>query len=139
MADLRKAQDRERVLSLAGELLAEHGFDGVTMSDIAERAGVARATVFNYFGSKYALVEELTEAVLDTYRMLLDDALADEETSTPELIRGLYEDMGKGIESERQFFRAIFREIARIRLGLDEGEVAQRANEEAMTRLRRLI
>jgi AcrR family transcriptional regulator len=132
-------RQRRRVLDVAGELLAEHGFDGVTMSDIAERAGVARATVFNYFGSKYALVEELTEEVLDTYRMLLDDALADEERSTPELIRSLYEDMGKGIESERQFFRAIFREIARIRLGLDEGEVAQRANEEAMTRLRRLI
>ena len=40
---------------VAGDLFAEHGFDDVTMADIATAADVARATVFNYFGSKHAL------------------------------------------------------------------------------------
>ena len=47
--------------------------------------------------------------------------------------------MGHGIESQRRFFRGVFREIARIQLGLDEGVVAQRANDEAHARLLRLV
>jgi AcrR family transcriptional regulator len=130
---------RQQVLQVAGELFADHGFDGVTMADIAEAAGVARATVFNYFGSKYAVIEAITETVLVVYREMLDGALADTDTPTPELVRHLYEAMGEGIESQREFFRAIFREIGRIQLGLDEGTVAQQADTEAMTRLLRLV
>lgn len=120
-------------------MFAEHGFDEVTMAEIAAAAGVARATVFNYFGSKHALVEAITERVLDIYRAMLDEALADEATSTPDLLRGLCVDMARGIEDTRRFYRGVFREIARIHLGFDEGSVAQRANDQAMHRLTALI
>ncbi|MGH8978595.1 MAG: TetR/AcrR family transcriptional regulator [Acidimicrobiia bacterium] len=128
-----------RVLDVAIELFAEHGFDDVTMADIAEAAEVARATVFNYFGSKHGLVETVTETVIVFYREMLDEALNDERTRSPDQLRWLYEEMGKGIEAHRRLFRSVFREIARIGLGLDEGSIAQRANEEAITRLRTLI
>jgi len=130
---------RQRVLDVAGGLFADRGFDDVTMAEIAEAAKVARATVFNYFGSKHALVEALTETVLDVFREMLDDALADEAAATPDLIRHLYEQMARGIEMQRRFFRGIFREIARIQLGLDEGLVAQQANDDAQTRLQQLV
>jgi AcrR family transcriptional regulator len=138
MSELRDQQQRQ-VIDVAARLFAEHGFDGVTMSDIAGGAGVARATVFNYFGSKHALIEAITETVLVFYQEMLDEALADDETPTPELIRWLYEEMGKGIESHQRMFRGVFREIARIQLGLDEGSVAQQASAEAVTRLQRVI
>jgi AcrR family transcriptional regulator len=130
---------RRRVLAVAGDLFADHGFDDVTMADIAKAADVARATVFNYFGSKHALIEALTEQVLEVFRDMLDDALADETTPTPDLVRTLFEAMGLGIESERSFFRGVFREIARIQLGFDEGIVAQRATDEAHSRLLQLV
>ncbi len=136
--DARDEQQR-RVLDAAARLFAEHGFDDVTMAEIAAEAEVARATVFNYFGSKHALIEAITEGVLDFYRVMLDDALADEATPTPMLMRKLCDDMAKGIESQRRLFRSVFREIARIQLGLDAGEVSQRANEEARRRLLRLV
>ena len=53
------------------------------MAEIAETADVARATVFNYFGSKHALLEAITETVLDFWATMLDDALADDTTPTP--------------------------------------------------------
>jgi AcrR family transcriptional regulator len=130
---------KQRVLSVAGDLFAEHGFEDVTMADIAVAAGVARATVFNYFGSKYALVEAMTVGVLDAYVALLDAAIADETTPTAALIEGLGEQMGLGIESERAFFRGVFRDIGRVRLGLQEGEAVQAANQQIRDALLRLI
>jgi AcrR family transcriptional regulator len=139
MRSERREAQRTRVRDVASGLFAEHGFDVVTMADIATAAGVARATVFNYFGSKHALVEEITESVFEFYVAMLDAALADDETPTPELVRRLFAEMGAGIETARGFFRGVFREIAKIQLGLDEGSVAQRASDEAKERTLRLL
>jgi AcrR family transcriptional regulator len=130
---------KRHVLSVAGDLFAEHGFEDVTMADIAEAAGVARATVFNYFGSKYALVEAITAGVLDVYIGLLDAALADDTTPAPELLRSLSAQMGQGIEVERAFFRGVFRDIGRVRLGLHEGDEIQAANQRIRASLLKLI
>jgi AcrR family transcriptional regulator len=40
---------REAILSTTAELAAEHGVRSVTMSQIAERAGIGRATLYKYF------------------------------------------------------------------------------------------
>jgi len=134
-----RADARQRVLSVAGDLFAHHGFDDVTMAEIAEAAGVARATVFNYFGSKYALVEAITAGVLGAYRALLDDALDDETTPAPVLLRDMCEQMGKGIEAEREFFRGVFRDLGRVQLGLHEGEQIHGVNDEIRSRVLQLI
>jgi AcrR family transcriptional regulator len=108
------------------------------MAEVAESAGVARATVFNHFGSKHALVEAITEEVLSAYQELLERAIADRETPTAEVVRGLFEFMGVGIEEDRRFHRAVFREIAKLGMGLDEGGPGQRArlaNLDGMTQL----
>jgi AcrR family transcriptional regulator len=49
---------RDRVYAAAIELFIERGFDKTTMDDIAERADVARATVFNHFQRKAAFLDE---------------------------------------------------------------------------------
>lgn len=51
-------QRRARVYAAATELIVEQGFENCTMDDIAERAGVARATVFNLFQRKTAFLDE---------------------------------------------------------------------------------
>jgi AcrR family transcriptional regulator len=129
----------QRVLDSATQLFADRGFDVVTMAEIAAEADVSRATVFNYFGSKHALIEMITEGVLEVWGAMLDEALDDEVTPTPVIVRNLCEVMAKGIESQRPLFRGVFREIARIQLGLDPGEIAQRANTRALARLRALF
>ncbi len=129
---------RSRIQEAAHRLFAERGPDEVTMAEVARAAGVARATVFNHFGSKRALIESMTEGVLDLYFELLQGALADEDRPTSSLIRHLFVVMGFGIESERQFHRAVFRQITRLSLGIDEGgatNAARQRNQDAVVKL----
>jgi AcrR family transcriptional regulator len=54
----RPVPPRERVYAAALELFVEQGFDCTTIDEIAERAGVARATVFYHFKPKTAILDE---------------------------------------------------------------------------------
>lgn len=51
----KKAQTREQIRQTAQSLFAEHGFEAVTIADIANRADVAVQTVFNHFATKEEL------------------------------------------------------------------------------------
>jgi AcrR family transcriptional regulator len=50
----------DRVLAAAADLAAEGRFHTATMDEIAQRAGVSRATVFTRFQSKLGLLEALS-------------------------------------------------------------------------------
>jgi AcrR family transcriptional regulator len=52
---------REHILVIAEELFAEKGFDGTSVRDIAQQAGVNLAMISYYFGSKEKLLESLIE------------------------------------------------------------------------------
>ena len=54
-----KAATRQRILEAAGQLFASNGFDAATTRDIADAAGVASGTVFNYFATKEAILASL--------------------------------------------------------------------------------
>ena len=84
------------------------------------------------------MVDAITAEVLAGYVLLLRHALADREASTPALVRALFEWMGRGIQDNARFYRAIFREIAKISLGLDEGGEAQAQRRAATDLLRQL-
>jgi AcrR family transcriptional regulator len=56
-----KADKREHILTVAEELFGESGFDGASVRDIANRAGVNLAMISYYFGSKEKLLESLIE------------------------------------------------------------------------------
>ncbi|CCP12205.1 HTH-type transcriptional regulator betI [Stenotrophomonas maltophilia SKK35] len=57
----RKAETRQAISDVATELIIRRGFEAVSMSEIAEAAGVSRKTVFNYFASKEDLVFDRDE------------------------------------------------------------------------------
>jgi AcrR family transcriptional regulator len=54
-----KGDKREAIVAAALELFVERGFFGTTVPEIADRAGVGAGTIYRYFDSKEALVNEL--------------------------------------------------------------------------------
>ncbi|MCP2260576.1 transcriptional regulator, TetR family [Streptoalloteichus tenebrarius] len=63
----RSAQRVERMLDACAELIDELGHDGVTTTLIAERAGVAVGSLYQFFPDKRAVVQALTLRNLDRF------------------------------------------------------------------------
>ncbi|MBY6706774.1 MULTISPECIES: TetR/AcrR family transcriptional regulator [unclassified Rhodococcus (in: high G+C Gram-positive bacteria)] len=57
------ARVRERILAAAVRRLELGGFDGVTISSVADEAGVSRPTVYAHFGTRDALVSDALQDV----------------------------------------------------------------------------
>ena len=56
---MRIADKREEIMRAALEIIAEQGFHGAPMAEIAEKAGVAAGTIYRYFENKDVLITEL--------------------------------------------------------------------------------
>lgn len=61
----KKQETRQRILDCARKLFNEKGFDQTTTRDLAENAGIAIGTLFNYFASKETLGMTLVAEALD--------------------------------------------------------------------------
>jgi len=56
---MKMSDKRADVMQAALEIIAEQGFHGAPMAEIAEKAGVAAGTIYRYFENKDVLITEL--------------------------------------------------------------------------------
>jgi len=73
LRERRKQQTRQAISDVATGLFVAHGFDEVTIAQVADAAGVAKMTVTNYFPRKEDLVFDRAEGII---RGLADVAAA---------------------------------------------------------------
>lgn len=59
LRDRKKVRQREALVDAAIRLFEQHGIDATSMDDIAAAVDVSRATVFNYFPYKEAILVEI--------------------------------------------------------------------------------
>jgi AcrR family transcriptional regulator len=52
----RQLARRASILEATRELLSKHGYEGTTIRDVAEQAGVAKGTLYNIYGGKDELI-----------------------------------------------------------------------------------
>ena len=60
-----KAQRRERLIKSAGEVFSEKGYFSANVSDIIQRAGIARGTFYLYFDGKRQVFDSITDTLLE--------------------------------------------------------------------------
>lgn len=91
-----RASSRRMLAEAAGELFLEKTYDGTTVDDIARRAGVSRATFFNYFSSKSDLLWlEVDESLRGFDRLLAEtDPSAPPMTAVLDAVTALADEFG---------------------------------------------
>ena len=61
----KKAESRRRILEAAREVFFRDGFMGANLDEVAEKAGVAKGTLYNYADSKEGLFLQAVEPYRD--------------------------------------------------------------------------
>ena len=93
-APAERLSARQRLLSAAEELFYEEGPNTVGIERVIERAGVAKASLYNTFGSKEELVRSYLEARHDARKARLTEKLARYGTPRERLL-GVFDVMGE--------------------------------------------
>ena len=60
----RKERSKEEIRQAAEELFSQFGADKVSVNDIAHKAGVSQATIYNNFGSKDELLRDYHNTIV---------------------------------------------------------------------------
>jgi AcrR family transcriptional regulator len=107
----RRPERRDEILQAARTLLAERGFDGLTIRDLAQASGVTVQTLYNSFDGKEAIVSEAVEDLVDTR---LGEAAQDGGRGLARLLLTLETPLGI-IESTPGYSREVLRFYARFR------------------------
>src|SRR5215510_14975365 len=103
----KKSKLRGRIFENAIQLFKERGFDEVAMDDIVGQLEISQATFFNYFPSKDAILHQAAEDTVARYRDMLEHEVGS-DIPTAEKIRRLLEAMGRGLQTDKRFYRTLF-------------------------------
>jgi AcrR family transcriptional regulator len=71
LRELKKARTRQLIADTAARLFAEHGYENVSVRDVAREAEVAEATVYNYFQTKEQLVTDRDQQIQERLGTLI--------------------------------------------------------------------
>jgi len=106
MSDTRTSnmeKRRERILEQAQKLLAEGGFDALTLRDLADLSGITVPTIYNLIGNKAEVLKALVMGVFATFETTLQNKLPCPTEQLPALMMATFTAM---VGSDEDAFRA---------------------------------
>jgi AcrR family transcriptional regulator len=107
LRERKKLQQRHRLADVAAALFAEHGYDAVSMSDVARAADVSSQTVYNYFPAKEDLVLDRADEIRARYGRVVRERPAG--TSPASVVRPLVrEDVERFRDADPRMARGEF-------------------------------
>lgn len=132
-----RGEKRPLILQAATEVFAEQGFAAVTVAEIADRAGIGKGTVYEYFSSKddllFAVFEWMNEGIDKRIRDFLDEG-----GTTRERIQHLL-NLGAEITREQVEMQAVSLDFWSASRGTKSEERYNRACLETYRTYRRLV
>jgi AcrR family transcriptional regulator len=132
-----RGEKRPLILRAATEVFAEQGFAAVTVAEIADRAGIGKGTVYEYFTSKdellFAVFEWMNEGISERIRELLDEG-----GSTHERLQRLL-DLGATVTREQVDMQAVVLDFWAASRGTRSEERYNQACLETFRSYRRLV
>lgn len=111
MAESKEKKKAAEILAAADELFGDVGYDAVSVRDVAARAGVNKALVFYYFGSKEELFAQVLTRYYESHRGALEAAF-EHEGALADRLRRLIDAYFDFMAEHRRFARLVQQQIA---------------------------
>lgn len=114
-----KNTTKNQVIQSAIKLFAKKGFDGTSMREIAERAGVTKPMIYYHYKDKEALYFSLLDDYMSKFIKKVMDTLS-LALSPQEKIQSFVKLYVKHLKKNRNIFKIINREITGSRKNVDK-------------------
>ena len=101
---------RRKILAAARQLIAERGYDGVSMSEIAAGCGVTVPTLYKRFGNKHRL---LAAAVQELFRWQLEGASVPEGSQGLARLSAIIENLASEVNRQADYVRGLILVLGR--------------------------
>ena len=132
-----KGDKRPRLVDAACAVFAEKGYASTRVADIAERAGVGKGTVYEYFSSKEELLFAVFELTNAEISVRMDEALAAGGSAEEQLLNLLR--LGAEVISEQIEMQPVMLDFWAASRGMYEEDTYRRAVVASYTFFRRLV
>jgi AcrR family transcriptional regulator len=106
---LTKDERRMRILEAASQVFADRGYEGASIEEIAEAAGITRPVIYDHFASKRDLHISLLELHMEELLEFMGDRVASQETSEARLEAGMRA-FFEFVETHPYAWRILFRD-----------------------------
>ena len=105
----RGQRTKTRLVEAASSLLAEHGYEGFTLTEVARRAGVSYGSTYWYFADKDALLTAVHERMIATLGEQIDELAATDWGDAPPVavVEGIIRGLGRIYAREPALLRAM--------------------------------
>jgi len=104
------SEKQVKIIESAETLFADRGFDGTSVRDIAEAAGINLAMVSYYFGSKEKLFEAMFAHRSQAFKLQLENMIQNKELEPMEKVEQLIDQYIMKLTSQQCFHRIMVRE-----------------------------
>ena len=94
-----------QIIETAERLFADRGFDGTSVRDIADEAGINVAMISYYFGSKEKLMEALFELRVGTIKIRVESLIRDESLTPIEKVNMLIDEHIDRVLQKQCFYK----------------------------------
>lgn len=98
---------KDGIYGAAVEVLVKHGADGLTMDRVAETAGVAKGSLYNYFRNKREMIEFIHEKTIEPARLVVQQMLA-RSLSAPRKLEAILRTWFEHFTTNRGVFDFLF-------------------------------
>jgi AcrR family transcriptional regulator len=104
---VRRGLVENELLERAAELMADRGFNGTTLQDVADTVGLTRAALYHYFDSKEALLTALVEGISAARALELKKIRTDATLSAKEKLLSITRMMVVNVATQMARFRLL--------------------------------
>ncbi len=100
---------RNEILDVGKRLVYTRGYEQMTIQDILDELHISKGAFYHYFDSKQALLEALTEQMLETSKLLVTPIVENMDWSGPEKLQRFFAVIGQWKTEQKAFLLALIR------------------------------
>jgi AcrR family transcriptional regulator len=117
MRERKKRATKQAIYNAAVRRFMDHGYDTTTIDDITRDADVSRATFFNYYPTKEAILHALAADAFEYARKTFDREFEDKSASIRDKLKRSLERFAGIVERNPKYYQTVFLDALRSQAG----------------------